>query len=93
MCELFALSSLHPATVRLSFEEFSRHGGLAGPHKDGWGIVFYDGRDVRLALARRSLIGRVPPFLSGAVGGCLTPWGGGLTLCGTGFKPVSLLSC
>ena len=48
MCELFALSSLHPATVRLSFEEFSRHGGLAGPHKDGWGIVFYDGRDVRL---------------------------------------------
>jgi len=48
MCELFALSSLHPATVRLSFEEFSRHGGLAGPHKDGWGIAFYDGRDVRL---------------------------------------------
>lgn len=48
MCELFALSSLYPATVRLSFEEFSRHGGLAGPHKDGWGIAFYDGRDVRL---------------------------------------------
>ena len=48
MCELFALSSQYPATVRLSFEEFSRHGGLAGPHKDGWGIAFYEGRDVRL---------------------------------------------
>lgn len=48
MCELFAMASLYPATVRLSFEEFSRHGGLAGPHKDGWGIGFYEGRDVRL---------------------------------------------
>lgn len=42
------MSSLHPATVRLSLEEFSRHGGLSGPHKDGWGIAFYEGRDVRL---------------------------------------------
>jgi len=38
MCELFAMSSRHPANVRFSLEEFSRHGGLAGPHKDGWGI-------------------------------------------------------
>ena len=48
MCELFAMSSRHPATVRLSLEEFARHGGLAGPHKDGWGIAFYDGLDVRI---------------------------------------------
>lgn len=48
MCELFALSSRHPATVRLSLEEFSRHGGLSGPHKDGWGIAWYEGNDVRL---------------------------------------------
>lgn len=48
MCELFAMSSLVPATVRFSLEEFSRHGGLTGPHKDGWGIAYYEGGDVRL---------------------------------------------
>ncbi|MFM9844268.1 MAG: class II glutamine amidotransferase [Dongiaceae bacterium] len=48
MCELFALSSDFPATVDLSLEAFSRHGGLSGPHKDGWGIAYYEGGDVRL---------------------------------------------
>ena len=48
MCELFAMSTKHPSTVQLSLEEFSRHGGLFGPHKDGWGIAWYDERDVRL---------------------------------------------
>ena len=42
------MSSRHPANVRFSLEEFSRHGGLAGPHKDGWGIAWYEGSDVRL---------------------------------------------
>ena len=48
MCELLGLSARHPATLRYSLEEFSRHGGLAGPHKDGWGIAWYAGGDVRL---------------------------------------------
>jgi predicted glutamine amidotransferase len=48
MCELFAMSARYPSTVQLSLEEFSRHGGLSGPHKDGWGIVWYEERDVRL---------------------------------------------
>jgi glutamine amidotransferase len=48
MCELFAMSARHPADVRFSLEEFSRHGGLAGPHKDGWGIAWHEGTDVRL---------------------------------------------
>jgi predicted glutamine amidotransferase len=48
MCELFALSSLHPATASFSLEEFSRHGGISGPHKDGWGIAFFEGHDVRV---------------------------------------------
>jgi len=48
MCELFAMSARHPATVRLSLEEFSRHGGLTGPHKDGWGIGWYDDGEIRL---------------------------------------------
>jgi len=48
MCELFAMSSRVPATVRFSLQEFSRHGGLTGPHKDGWGIAYYEDGDVRL---------------------------------------------
>lgn len=48
MCELFAMSSRYPATLHMSLEEFSRHGGLSGPHKDGWGIAWYDERDIRL---------------------------------------------
>jgi glutamine amidotransferase len=48
MCELFAMSARQPADVRFSLEEFSRHGGLAGPHKDGWGLAWYEGADVRL---------------------------------------------
>jgi len=48
MCELFAMSSRHPATVQLSFEELARHGGLVGPHRDGWGLAYYEGRDAHL---------------------------------------------
>lgn len=48
MCELFAMSAKYPSTVQLSLEEFSRHGGLSGPHKDGWGIAWYEERDIRL---------------------------------------------
>ena len=48
MCELFAMSSRHPSTVTLSLEEFSRHGGLSGPHKDGWGLAWYEDGDLRL---------------------------------------------
>lgn len=42
------MSSNVPATVSYSLEEFSRHGGLTGPHKDGWGIAYYSQGDVRL---------------------------------------------
>ncbi len=42
------MQSRHPATVRMSLEEFSRHGGLAGPHKDGWGVGYYEDGDLRL---------------------------------------------
>lgn len=48
MCELLGLSARHPATLRYSLEEFSRHGGLSGPHKDGWGVAWYSGGDVRV---------------------------------------------
>jgi len=48
MCELFAMSSAHPATVTLSLEVFARHGGDTGPHRDGWGITYFEERDLRL---------------------------------------------
>lgn len=54
MCELFAMSSRYPVDVRFSLEEFSRHGGLAGPHKDGWGIAWYEDDDVRLVKEPRA---------------------------------------
>jgi len=48
MCELFAMASRAPATINLSLEEFAKHGGLTNHHKDGWGIVYYHGRDVQI---------------------------------------------
>lgn len=48
MCELFAMSSRLPATVSFSLDEFTRRGGLTGPHRDGWGIAWYDGLDARI---------------------------------------------
>lgn len=48
MCELFAMSAKVPSTVNLSLEEFSRHGGLTGTHKDGWGVAWYEGGEMHL---------------------------------------------
>lgn len=48
MCELFAMSAKMHSTVTLSLEEFSKHGGLTGSHKDGWGVAWYDEGDLHL---------------------------------------------
>ena len=48
MCELLAIASRFPTTVRLSFDELARHGGDTGPHADGWGIAMLDERDALL---------------------------------------------
>ena len=48
MCELFGLSSNLPVTANFSLETFARHGGDTGPHRDGWGIAYYEGEDARL---------------------------------------------
>ena len=47
MCELFAMSSRQPATVNFSLDTFARHGGGTAPHKDGWGVAYYEEGDVR----------------------------------------------
>jgi predicted glutamine amidotransferase len=48
VCELFAMSSRLPANVTFSLRSFGPRGGVAGPHKDGWGIAFKEQRDFRL---------------------------------------------
>lgn len=48
MCELFAMSSLMPTLVDISLEKLASRGGAEGPHRDGWGIAYYQERDVLL---------------------------------------------
>ncbi len=48
MCELFAMSSSHPATVTYSMREFALHGGLTADHVDGWGIAYVEDRAARV---------------------------------------------
>ena len=48
MCELFAMSSRIPTSVSFSFERLARRGGHEGPHRDGWGVAFYEGREAFL---------------------------------------------
>jgi glutamine amidotransferase len=48
VCELFAMSSRYPTTVGFSLETLARRGGLDGPHKDGWGVAYFEGHDVFL---------------------------------------------
>lgn len=45
MCELFAISARLPTDINESMPTFAQRGGLLGPHKDGWGIAFYDGNE------------------------------------------------
>lgn len=47
MCELLGMSANVPTDIRFSFTGLMRRGGATGPHRDGWGIVFYDGKGCR----------------------------------------------
>lgn len=48
MCELLGLSSNLPATLSLSLEKLAGHGAPPTSIRDGWGIAYYEGADVRL---------------------------------------------
>lgn len=48
MCELLGLSSNQPATVSLSIGTLANHGSVAGTLRDGWGVAYCEGTDVRL---------------------------------------------
>lgn len=47
MCELLGMSANTPTDICFSFAGLMRRGGNTGPHRDGWGIAFYDGKGCR----------------------------------------------
>lgn len=48
MCELLALSSSRPAQLTFSLQTLAARGGASGSTHDGWGVAFYQGKDVAL---------------------------------------------
>jgi len=47
MCELLGMSANTPTDLCFSFSGLTRRGGETGPHSDGWGVAFYEGKGVR----------------------------------------------
>ena len=47
MCELMGMSANVPTDICFSFAGLMQRGGGTGPHKDGWGIGFYEGKAQR----------------------------------------------
>lgn len=48
MCEMLGMSANVPTDIVFSFTGLMQRGGRTGPHRDGWGIGFYEGRGLRL---------------------------------------------
>ncbi len=48
MCELFGMSARRPTDVNHSLALLRPRGGEIGPHSDGWGVAFYEGRAARV---------------------------------------------
>lgn len=47
MCELLGMSANVPTDICFSFAGLMQRGGKTGPHSDGWGITFYEGKGFR----------------------------------------------
>ncbi|PJC86555.1 class II glutamine amidotransferase [Vibrio sp. HA2012] len=47
MCELLGMSANVPTDICFSFSGLMQRGGKTGPHRDGWGITFYEGKGFR----------------------------------------------
>lgn len=47
MCELLGMSANVPTDICFSFAGLMQRGGGTGPHRDGWGIAFYEGKAAR----------------------------------------------
>jgi len=50
MCELLGMDCKTPTDIVFSFTGFACRGGRTGPHGDGWGLAFFDGRAARVFL-------------------------------------------
>lgn len=48
MCELLGMSANVPTDICFSFSGLMQRGGNTGPHKDGWGVAFYEGKGCRV---------------------------------------------
>ncbi|ALS98491.1 class II glutamine amidotransferase [Lacimicrobium alkaliphilum] len=46
MCELLGMSANVPTDICFSFKGLRERGGRTGPHKDGWGVAFYNKKGV-----------------------------------------------
>lgn len=62
MCELLALSTSQPARLTFSLHILASRGGAAGTTHDGWGVAFYQGKDV--ALFREPLAAEGSPLVN-----------------------------
>jgi predicted glutamine amidotransferase len=47
LCELLGMSANVPTDICFSFAGLLERGGRTGPHSDGWGITFYEGKGCR----------------------------------------------
>lgn len=47
MCELLGMSANVPTDITFSMAGFLRRGGETGPHRDGWGVAFYENEGYR----------------------------------------------
>src|SRR6266571_7847792 len=50
MCELLGMECNVPTDIVFSFTGLRLRGGKTGPHADGWGLAFYEGRAARVFL-------------------------------------------
>jgi glutamine amidotransferase len=48
MCELLGMECNVPTDIVFSFTGLRQRGGKTGPHGDGWGLAFYEGRATRI---------------------------------------------
>ena len=48
MCQLLGVSVEQPIRLRFAWEQFARRGSSDGGNPDGWGIAYYEERDVLL---------------------------------------------
>ncbi len=48
MCELFAMSANQPTDVGHYLTRLIPRGGKSGPHADGWGVAYFEGRASRV---------------------------------------------